>query len=52
MLYSVEGYRVGLLGSTNLNIEGLSYLVLMGLSTFALGGLIFKKLKPSFADVL
>jgi len=52
MLYSVEGYRVGLLGTTNINIEGLSYLLLLGLFTFALGGLIFKKLKPAFADVL
>jgi len=52
MLYSVEGYRAGLLGTTNINIEGLSYLLLLGLSTFVIGGLIFKKLKPAFADVL
>ena len=52
MLYSVEGYRAGFLGTTNINIEGLSYILLMGLFTFALGGLIFKKLKPAFADVL
>ena len=52
MIYSVEGYRVGLLGTANINIEGPSYLLLLGLITFAVGGLIFKKLKPAFADVL
>jgi len=52
MIYSVEGYRVGLLGTTNINVEGLSYLLLLGFITFAIGGLIFKKLKPAFADVL
>ncbi|TDI86398.1 MAG: ABC transporter permease [Caldithrix sp.] len=52
MLHAVEAYRVGLLGKTALDLEGLSYLLLVGLVTFAVGGLIFKKLKPAFADVL
>jgi len=52
MLYSVEGYRVGLLGTADINIQGLLYLLLLGLLALALGGLVFKKLKPAFADVL
>ncbi|MGH7799256.1 MAG: ABC transporter permease [Thermodesulfobacteriota bacterium] len=52
MLQAVEGYRVALLGKTDIDTTGLSYLPLLGLATFALGGLIFKKLKPAFADVL
>ena len=52
MLHTVEAYRVGLLGKTDLYLEEVSYVLLLGLFTFALGGLIFKKLKPAFADVL
>ncbi len=52
MIYSIEVYRVGLLGSSDINIEGLLYLLFVSLMTFAFGGLIFKKLKPAFADVL
>ena len=52
LLYSVEGYRLGFLGATEININGLFYLFLLGLVSFAIGGLIFKKLKPAFADVL
>ena len=52
LVYSVEGYRASFLGTININIEGLLYLLLLGLIIFALGGLIFRKLKPAFADVL
>jgi len=52
MIYSVEGYREGLLGAADINIQGLLYLLLLGLLALAVGGLIFKKLKPAFADVL
>jgi ABC-type polysaccharide/polyol phosphate export permease len=52
MLHTVEAYRTGLLGSTDINVTGFSYLLLMGFATFAVGGLIFRKLKPAFADVL
>ena len=52
MLHAVEGYRAALLGKTDIHIFGLSYLLLFGLATLALGGLTFKKLKPAFADVL
>jgi len=52
MLHLVEGYRMALLGKTNFDIIGFSYLFLIGLFIFVLGGLTFKKLKPEFADVL
>ncbi len=52
MLHTVEAYRVGLLGKTDLYLEEVSYLLLLGLFTFVVGGLIFRKLKPAFADVL
>ena len=52
MLHTVEAYRTGLLGNTDVNVTGISYLLLLGLITFVLGGLIFRKLKPAFADVL
>ena len=52
MLHTVEAYRVGLLGKTDINVTGLSYLLLLALVSFVLGGLVFKKLKPAFGDVL
>lgn len=52
MLYVVEGYRVALLGKTTIDAEGFLYLLVPALVTFALGGLVFKRLKPAFADVL
>ncbi len=52
MLHAVEAYRVGLLGKTELYLEEVSYVLLLGLFTFVVGGLIFRKLKPAFADVL
>ena len=52
MLHAVEAFRVGLLSKTEIDLQGLSYLLVTGLILFALGGLVFKKLKPAFADVL
>jgi ABC-type polysaccharide/polyol phosphate export permease len=52
MLHAVAAYRVALLGKTEINLGGLTCLLIEGLVTFAFGGLIFKKLKPAFADVL
>ncbi len=52
MLHVVETYRVGLLGKTDIDVTGFSYLLLIGFVAFVLGGLIFRKLKPAFADVL
>lgn len=52
MFHVVDGYRMALLGRTDVDAAGLVYLVIVGLALFALGGLTFKKLKPAFADVL
>ncbi len=52
MLHVVEGYRAALLGKGEIDVAGLSYLLLLSLLVFGAGGLVFKKLKPAFADVL
>lgn len=52
MLYVVDGYRMAILGKTAPDIAGLAYVLAVGLTAFAVGGMTFKKLKPAFADVL
>lgn len=52
MLYPVEGYRMALLGRIEPDFSGLVILFTWGIGAFMVGGLIFKKLKPAFADVL
>lgn len=52
MLYVVDGYRMALLGNAPVGVPGLTYVLVLGLVVFALGGMTFKKLKPAFADVL
>lgn len=52
MLHVIEAYRFALLGNAYLTIESLSYIAIPVLVAFILGGLIFKKLKPAFADIL
>lgn len=52
MIYAVEGYRMALLGRETFNPVGMVIFCVVGITTFAIGGLVFKKLKPSFADVL
>lgn len=52
MMHAVDGYRMALLGKADMDIKGLAYLLLVGVASFVIGGLIFQKLKPAFADVL
>lgn len=52
MLHAIEGYRMALLGQMSPNPIGLIYLLMVGFCLFAAGGVLFKKLKPAFADVL
>jgi ABC-type polysaccharide/polyol phosphate export permease len=52
MLYVVDGYRMAILGKSEMGVAGLAYLFVVGIAIFVLGGLTFKKLKPAFADVL
>jgi len=48
----VEGYRASLLSIGSFPIKGMIYLFVVSLFTFLIGGIIFKKLKYSFSDVL
>lgn len=52
LLYPVQGYRMALLGREPFDPIGLALIAGLGLGVLALGGLVFKKLKPAFADVL
>lgn len=52
MSHAVEGYRMALLGQTTPEPWSLIYLFSIGLCLFGVGGLVFKQLKPAFADVL
>lgn len=52
MLHAVEGYRMALLGQTAPSSSGIIYLLIVGCCFFVIGGMVFKKLKPAFADVL
>ena len=52
MFHAIQGYRAALLGKTDIDMTGLSFLFILALLTFGVGGLIFRKLKPAFADVL
>ncbi|HRY29847.1 MAG TPA: ABC transporter permease [Elusimicrobiota bacterium] len=52
MYHAVDGYRMALLGRVLPDTAGLLFLIASALSAFLIGGLLFKKLKPSFADVL
>lgn len=48
----VVGYRYALLAGRMLPWQGFLYLAGISFFVFALGGLIFRKLKPGFAEVL
>lgn len=52
MLHMVEAYRFALLGQSNFTFSSVPYISITAIVIFILGGLIFKKFKPAFADVL
>jgi ABC-type polysaccharide/polyol phosphate export permease len=52
MLHMTEAYRLAMVGKANFTVESLLYVAIPVLVAFMLGGLIFKKLKPAFTDVL
>lgn len=52
LLHVVEGYRRSLLGMPVSDFRGFLYLSLSGICVFAVGGYVFKKLKPAFPDAL
>ncbi|MGC2423994.1 MAG: ABC transporter permease [Nitrospirota bacterium] len=52
MYHAVEGYRDALVASKMPDPYHLLYLFLFASASFVVGGLIYKRLKPAFADVL
>ena len=52
LAYLVRGYRGMLLGSQVVSLRDLGILATVGISTFVLGGLFFRRMKRGFADVL
>lgn len=52
MYYVVDGYRLSLLGTGYPSLSGLLYFACVSIAFFILGGLIFRRLKPGFAEVL
>ena len=52
MLHAIEGYRMALIGTDGIDLYGLLYMFLIALFLFVFGGMTFRKLKPSFVDVL
>jgi len=52
MLHIIEGYRMALLGKTDMDVTGLSYTLAVGTIFLVIGAFTFRRLKPTFADVL
>lgn len=52
MYHVVEGYRMALLAGSILPITDILYLFASAFIMFGTGGMIFRKLKPGFAEVL
>jgi lipopolysaccharide transport system permease protein len=47
-----QGYRIAILGRQPIDWDGLGAYTLFALAAFAAGGLLFRRLKPSFTDLL
>lgn len=52
MYHVIEGYRLAVLGDKFLPLPDFGYLVIVSLAIFGAGGVMFRKLKPEFAEVL
>lgn len=52
MYQLVIGYRYALLAGKMMPLPDMLYFVFISFFTFAIGGIIFRKLKPGFAEVL
>jgi len=48
----IEGYRLALLSGKCLLMQDFLYLAVISFLTFLLGGALFRKLKPGFAEIL
>ncbi len=52
MYYVVEGYRLSLLGIEQRHWKGMLLLLILGIVSSVVGGFVFKRLKPDFAEML
>ena len=52
MYYVIDAYRYTLLAGAMPPLGNLLYLAFISIVTFGLGGMVFRKLKPGFAEVL
>jgi ABC-type polysaccharide/polyol phosphate export permease len=52
LFHVVEGYRACIISGTFPGVMSLAYLTVFTAFVFITGGLLFKRLKPAFADVL
>lgn len=52
MFYVVDGYRLALLAGVTPPLWGFVYMGIVAFGTLAVGGMIFRKLKPVFIEVL
>lgn len=52
ILHLVDGYRMALLGRTEVDLVGYGYLLVVAAGIAVVGATVFRRLKPVFADVL
>ncbi|MBI5561774.1 MAG: ABC transporter permease [Deltaproteobacteria bacterium] len=52
VFHVVDGYRLTMLAGKPPDLAGLAYLGAAAVVTFAAGGILFRRLKPGFAEVL
>lgn len=52
LYHMVEGYKYAVLAGRVLPVMDIAYLAIISFSVFGIGGLLFRRLKPGFAEVL
>jgi ABC-type polysaccharide/polyol phosphate export permease len=52
LYHMLEGYRYAILGGRSLSLTDIAYMAAVSFLTFGLGGLLFRRLKPGFGEVL
>ena len=52
LYHMVEGYRYAVLAGRALPVMDIAYMAVVSFLVFVIGGLLFRRLKPGFAEVL
>lgn len=52
LYHMVEGYRYAILANRVLPATDIAYMAIISFATFGVGGLLFRRLKPGFGEVL